>query len=314
MTSSINQPATRISLTDRKFFSTSGKINWVRFIPWAALAWATSALLAVLLYFLFRWGFYFVVIVPLVISLLVAGMVALAVKKGHCRSRVVGGLLGLLTGITLYLGYYYVGMVATLGIETAGRFELLPRYISFRMATDVVRDTNAPEKDKPDDEPKAGNSIMNWFIFTLEFGCILAFACGAGIRKASRAYCEQCQQWMNREVTFFKPEIGPGFVEALRIGSVQSLAALFTSPPKIGMPQTAAALDFCSGLKTGCSNHCPVYLSIKQITAAYKGVTVDPFETSKGKMLVRRTLISPEELPALLPRFPFLETATGTTA
>src|SRR5882762_8173703 len=106
-TSSIDPPVTTGSLAARKFYLGSGKVNWVRFIPWPALAWAASALLAVLLYFLFRWGFYFVVIVPIVVSLLMAGMVALAVKKGHCRSRVAGGLLGLLTGITLYLGYYY---------------------------------------------------------------------------------------------------------------------------------------------------------------------------------------------------------------
>lgn len=314
MTSSIDPPVTRSSLGARKSYLSSGKVNWVHFIPWAALAWATSALLAVLLYFLFRWGFYFVVIVPIVVSLLVAGMVALAIKKGHCRSRVAGGLLGLLTGITLYLGYYYVGMVGALGIESAGHFELLPRYISFRMATDVVRDMNAPDRDKAEDEPKAGNGVKNWVIFTLEFGCVLFFACAAGIRKSSKTYCEPCQQWMDREVTLFKPEIGPGFVEALRIGSVQSLAALFTSPQKVGMPQTAAALDYCSNLKTSRSTLCPVYLSIKQVTAAFKGATLDPFESSKGRMLVRRTRISPEEMPALLPRFPFLERVTGTTA
>lgn len=316
MTSSIDPPVTRGSLAARKSYLSSGKINWVRFIPWAALAWVSSAVLAVLLYFLYHWGFYFVVIVPLVVSLGVAGMVSLAVKKGHCRSRMVAGLLGLIAGITLYLGYYYVGMVGALGIESASHFDLLPRYIYFRMATDVVRDANAPdrEKDKPEDEPKAGNSIMNWFIFTLEFGFVLAFACGAGIRRSSKSYCEQCQQWMNREVTLFKPEIGPGLVEALRIGSVQSLAALFTSPQKVGMPQTAAALDYCPSIKTGRSNHCPAYLSVKQVNGAVKGATLDPFESSKGKMLVRRILISTEELPALLPRFPFLETVTGTTA
>jgi len=119
---------------------------------------------------------------------------------------------------------------------------------------------------------------------------------------------------MKRESTTFKPELGPGFVEALRIGSVQSLAALFTSPQKPGVPNTSVAVDYCPNLKEGRSTDCPIYLSVKQVKMAAKGVTMDSFEQAKGKMLVRQTLVNLDEVPALLSRFNSLEKIAGTTA
>src|SRR4051794_29133519 len=113
------------TLTGRNFFQPSGKVNWVRFIPWAALAWIVSVAGAVLLHFLFKWGFYFVIFVPLLLSLAVGGVVFLAVQRGHCRSRFSAGLFGVLAGTTLYLGYYYVGMVSAVGLENADKFEFL---------------------------------------------------------------------------------------------------------------------------------------------------------------------------------------------
>ncbi|MDB6108666.1 MAG: hypothetical protein JWR69_416 [Pedosphaera sp.] len=303
----------KYTLDGRHAFKSSGKVNWVRFIPWAALAWIVSVGLAMLLYFLFTWGFYFVLLIPLLVSLGVAGMVLLAVQKGHCRSRLVASLLGLATGMTLYLGYYYAGMVDALGIESVARVELLPSYIAFRMQTDVIRHEHSPKRDR-DEATTTGSHGMNWFMFAAEFCCIIGISCAGGFRRAGKPYCEKCQGWMNRETTKFKPEIGPAFAEALRLGAVQSLAALFTSPPKSTAPYTAVALDYCPSLKSGKTKDCTVYMSVKQITENPKGATLDAFDGAKGKLLLRQIRIKPDELAALLPRFSVLETVTETTA
>ncbi len=304
----------RPTLEGRNFFRSSGRVNWVRFLPWSALAFVAAVSLAGLLFFLFSIGFYLLVVVPAVAGLGVSAMVILAVKKGHCRSRLIGALLGILAGFILYFGYYYIGMVHDLGLEYAGEFNVLPKYIQFRMKTNTVREVGAPTPDASENKPRSDRQYFNWGWFVFEFGSILFLACGGGLRWSARPYCERCQNWMKRESTTFKPELGPGFVEALRIGSVQSLAALFTSPQKPGIPHTAVAVDYCPNLKEGRSSTCSVYMSIKQVTTKAKGVTTNSFEQSKGKMLLRQILVSPDEVPALLTRFTSLEKIAGTTA
>ncbi|HZV35377.1 MAG TPA: hypothetical protein VFB72_12460, partial [Verrucomicrobiae bacterium] len=110
------------------------------------------------------------------------------------------------------------------------------------------------------------------------------------------------------------PEVGPGFIEALRQGSVQSLAALFTSPQNPWPPNTSVALNYCPQLKAGQSKDCDLYLSIKQVIAPGKGGVGDAFDQSKGKMLANHILVNRQEIAALLPRFTSLETVAGTTA
>jgi hypothetical protein len=300
-------------LNGRKFYQTSGNVNWVRFIPWAALVFVTGAVISLLMLFLSVIGFYLVLIVPLAGSAGIAGMVLLAVSKGQCRSRFIGGLLGAVAGIFVYLGYYYASMVHDIGLENASRIELLPRYIYLRIQTDQVHDVGSPT-ERPDQGAHSNRKYFNALFFVVEFGFNLFLPYGAGVRWAGKAYCEKCQLWMKRETSTFQPELGPGFVEALRLGSVQSLAALFTSPPKPSVPNTAVALDYCPNLKDGWTTLCPVFMSVKQVVMSSRGATLDAFDNAKGKMLVRRTLINPDEMPALLSRFRSLETATGTTA
>jgi hypothetical protein len=304
----------KTNLEGRKVFQPSGKVNWVRFIPWSALAFGTAGLLAALLFFLFSIGFYLVGVVPLFAALGLAAMVMLAVKRGQCRSKLVAGLLGCMTGILVYLGYYYIGMVHDVGVENAGNLGLLPKYIAFRMKFEEIKEVGAPNRDQRDNRPHSERPVFNWVFFALEFGLMVCIPCASGITWSRRPYCERCQDWTKRETTSFKPEIGPGIVEALRLGSAQSLAALFTSPQHPGAPNTAAAVDYCPKLKEQQLADCPMYLSVKQVKAAPAGIAKDPFSQSKGKMLVRQILLNSDEVPALLSRFKSLETIAGRTA
>jgi hypothetical protein len=305
----------KANLAGRRYFKTSGKVNWVRFIPWTAIVLVVAVLLACLLAFLFLVGFYLVVIVPILAGLGIAGLMLLAVRQGHCRSRLVGGLLGAFAGIVVFLGHYYVGMIHDMGWEFAAHPEVFPDYLKFRIKYTVVKDVGAPDKEERDKkQPRPADVYFNWGSFAFEFGIILFFAAGVPIRWAGRPYCEACQSWMKREATTFKPEIGPGIVEALRQSSVQSLAALFTSPPKPGAPNTTVAVDYCQKMLEGGPTNCPVCLSIKQVTKAGRGVGKNAFDQSLGKTIVSQVLVNPDEVAALLPRFTSLEKVAGTTA
>ncbi|HWF18542.1 MAG TPA: hypothetical protein VG754_04715, partial [Verrucomicrobiae bacterium] len=299
----------------RKQYQPSGKINWAKFFPFALLSFFAAVVLAVILAVLFNVGFYLILLVPILAGLGLGGTVLLAVKMGHCRSPMKGALLGAVGGIILYLGYYYIGMEQTLGRLNPGDIFLLPRYIKVRMDYTVIKDVHTPDSNKDDDQKPTGfRTGSNWLFFALEFGFIVGIAAGSGLRWSRKPYCENCRTWMSRETTTFTPEVGPGFVEALRLGSVQSLAALFTSPQKPSAPHTAVAVDYCPRLKEGAAKDCDIYLSVKQVVAAAKGVTLNSFDQSKGKFLAQQVLLNRTEVPAVLVRFPSLESVAGTTA
>ena len=149
----------KANLAGRRFFESSGRVNWVRFIPWTAIVLVTAVLLACLLAFLFVMGFYLVVIVPVLAGLGIAGMMVLAVRKSQCRSRLVAGLSGVVAGSIVYLGYYYVGMIHDWGWEYAVHPEVFFRLISKirRSNTRSTKDVGAPDnEDRDKKEPRSG--------------------------------------------------------------------------------------------------------------------------------------------------------------
>src|SRR5260221_45419 len=168
---------TNPDLGGRHFFQGSGKVNWVRFTPWAMLAIATGVVLAVAMAALFWAGFYLVVLVPILAAAGLMAMVILAMKKGHCRSRLVGAGLAVLAGVIVYLGYFYVCMVHDIGLDNAGEIGLLPKYIRLRMETDVIRDAGAPTPEHPENEPSGGRRYINWGTFVYVLRLIFVIPC-----------------------------------------------------------------------------------------------------------------------------------------
>src|SRR5215469_12715155 len=100
----------------RNFYVGKG-VNWVRFLVWLFPAFCVAAILAEIMALLFAAGHYLILIVPLCAGLAVAGMINVAVTKGHCRSAIVGGLAGFCAGFVLYIGHFYLGMIHDFGTE-----------------------------------------------------------------------------------------------------------------------------------------------------------------------------------------------------
>jgi hypothetical protein len=302
------------SLTGRAHYRNSGAVNPGLFLLWTMLAFTVAAVLAAFMYWLFHVGHYYVFIVPAICAMVVAGMVRVAVAKGHCRNWVVGALTGFLLGATLYLGSYYIGMVYHWGPEAATQPDALVQYIRLRMATDVSRDAYAPRDDENRPRRRSSSSGMNWFRFGMESICVLFIVTASAYRRSRRAYCEQCQRWLSQEMTPFEPGQAAGIIQSLQTGSARALAALCATPPYATVPNTTLAVDYCPSLKEGTTRDCPAFVSLKNVTANPKGMILDAFEQSKGKVLERGVQLNPDELPALAPRFPVFEAYAGRAA
>ena len=297
----------------RNFYKANG-VHWMKFLPWLTLAFVVAVALAAGMAQLFAVGHYYIFIVPLLAALCVAGMLNLAVNKGHCRNAVVGGLAGLCAGVVLYIGYFYFGMVHDLGPETANHPEFVPSYIRLRMAIEVTRDVHNPHREEKPNTPTKAGIYMNWGRFVFELGVVLAITIAGAANRARKPYCQTCQRWTVREVTQFDPTEASELLEALRIQSPRSLAALCARTPYTTIPNISLAVDFCPTLNDGMSRDCPAYVSVKQINMAAKSAMRDAFEQSKGKLFVRGMQLESNELAALAPRFKVFEAVAGHSA
>src|SRR6266571_930442 len=176
-------------------YRASGRVNW-SFVPLALGVLDISAGLAYGLYLAFDLGFYYMIIMPLLAALILAGIILLAVSWGHCRSPLIAMGVGLSAGLVLYLGRYHVDMMARLGPDMAWKIQFLPRYIAAHMAAlqvghdaDNVKgvrqgipqavpqnkkafviDRHVILVEKSDREP------LNWGFFAFELGEVLFFA------------------------------------------------------------------------------------------------------------------------------------------
>ncbi len=274
------------------------------------LALVTAVVLAAAMYGLYHVGHYYFIIVPAVAALGVAALFRVAVAKGHCRNPVIAMVIGILLALVLYLGSYYAGMLYVWGPEAIMHPEAFPEYVRLRLKTDTVRSTH----DYDDSKPRHGSLVVNVGLTLFEFGMVLLIVPGAGFIRSRKPYCENCRRWNARETTLFEPGAADELMAGLQEGSARKLAALCARAPYMTLPNTTMAVDYCPSLKEGSTRDCAAFLSLKSVASNVPGVGRDPFDQSKGKLLARFVQLSPDEFPALAPRFPLFETYAGRAA
>src|SRR5262249_32011916 len=151
------------------------------------------------------------------------------VASTHCRNAWLAGTLGALAGLVGYLGYYQLCLAHRLPAEFVGRVDLLPRYIVFRMNTDVAEGGGRP----PLDQPRKPFVALNWFTFAWELLMVVGAAAGLAWTRARHAYCPELGKWMQREKALLPPNVGPVFRGALETGR---LAQFVAATPAGGNP------------------------------------------------------------------------------
>src|SRR5215217_2328162 len=93
----------------RARYRRSGRVEWLTFLPVAALALVAAVGMAVLLHLAFVSGWYIIILAPALAVLPLTALIALAVGAGRCRSALVAGGFGVAVGLVMYLGHFHAG-------------------------------------------------------------------------------------------------------------------------------------------------------------------------------------------------------------
>jgi hypothetical protein len=148
---------------------------------------------------------YFIVVAPLLAGLLTGGGLLILVAWSKCRNRGLATVLGLVAGLVTFLGYYQFCLVrdSGMGLQLLTRVDLLPQYIQFRLQNDIVEEVG-PNPAKVAPGPRAGQSIMNSFLFVFELLCCVFPAALAANQRAGRAFSPASDRWMKKESISFR--------------------------------------------------------------------------------------------------------------
>jgi hypothetical protein len=287
------------SLDERPRYTSGFGVSWLR-LPILLLAAPAAAAVAWLLHFLFVHGFYLIMVVPLFAALALAGIMFGLVAAAHCRNRWLAGLVGLLAGLTAYLGYYQLCLNDFAPPDAQWRVDVLPRFIEARIRTDVAIDVgrgdNAGQK-KP-------FVFMNVVTFVMELLFVAIAPAAAAVGRAGRAYSPEAGRWLAQEMRLLPGGFGPQVRLALEDGS---LAEFVASAPPPGHPQLGSRiiLEYVAAPGVSPLDH-PVYLTVTRGSTGRTRIGAGPL----GKVL-RQVALEPAEVFALRPLFPQLNRLLG---
>jgi len=301
----------------RAAYRPSGKAHWFTFLPGLVVTAGAAVVMAWCLYAALQKGFYLIFVAPIIASLVVAGVWYLVLTWSHCRNQWVAGLMSVGLGLLLYLGYYEVGLLDMFGPRIARRIDLLPRYIQFRMKTDVARDVHfRNDKNAVQQGPDRVQQAFNWFFFGGELLIVIGIIAGAGQHCTSKVYCETCGKWMKSESLKLPPGSGSTLWDFLQGGQYTQ------AQERLGNTSRQSAI--------GCVltvEHCPacpaegrsqaVYLTVKDVPTpgvryplAEKVASLfKPKPTAGLRTLVNRIALRPDEVGALAAAFPGLKSS-----
>ena len=166
---------------------------------WLVLA-SGSLLAAVVLAWLLNWLYqrqwYLVILAPSLAAFLVGLAIAGLVAVARCRQSVTAALLGALAGLVMYFGQYHFAMLEQLPPGNMHRLDLLPRYVLFRLQTDVEQKVGPQAPNAPPPRPSINSNSVR---FGIELILCVAFAATVPWRRAARPWYSAPAQWAARE-------------------------------------------------------------------------------------------------------------------
>lgn len=287
----------------RASYRESGEADWPVFIFWSFVTLLVSLVLAIFMHVLFVHGMYLLVMVPLIASLGVGFLAGYAADAGKCRNYKLVVALTILASIILYFGYWYISMLATLGGNFYYRIDLLPRYIQWRMASDVIREVG--HSAHPVRTQTGVDVGFKWFFFAMEVVFVPFSALGIASIRASRAFCENCQTWMEKHRTTFAAGTGPALVEALQTGRLSAVREIPSVVTVAKTKYTILQVETCcceEKPKATCSH----YLSVTEQSTDQNGTLPHTLGVLR-KPLLSRVEVNTNELAQVAVKFPKLK-------
>ncbi len=278
----------------------SGRFDPGRFLLWSLLTLAVSAVFAVLLHLAYVHDQYYVFVMPLLAAFLVGGMILLAVRHGHCRSRAAAALLGLAAATVLYPGVYALGLWSAAGTLDAAQ---LVHYVRWRMESQELESSGDGSAEEEEEGPDKWDVVINWAIFAGGAVTVLVFCLPLGwIRVGRDPYCERCGAWTRRELLLFPPETAEELPAALEDGTFADKAVELSAPYRPNVPAIVAAVDVCPR-RVACRGRVSAWVSLKP-TSGETGVLnpFHPLESMTGRSILARSVALTEaELEKVLP-------------
>lgn len=247
-----------LTLQERERYQPDGGIMMVRLPALIILSLVAALAVAWGLKLAFLSGWYLIILVPAVAGMILAGALFALVGWSHCRNRSLALALGLVAGLTGYLGYYHLCLVDFLPPGFEWRVDLLPHYIAFRMETDVQHDVGAPDADQDEDD---ADSFGNWLLFVLELGMVAGLATGFSWSRARRVYYLELGRWAKREKMLLRPETEQAFRDALEGDRLADFVAT-TTPGSDAQTCPGLLLEYATP-NSGSLLEYPVYVSLE---------------------------------------------------
>lgn len=229
---------------DRLCYQPSGRCDGARLPRALAYLAAASIGIAILYLLMLRQDVYMAILSVVFPAALAAAATRLAVKYAHCRNRGLAAALGMVCGLTGYLGYFHLDQSTRWGVPWTA-LDRVPNYVAFRMATDqwdpalqtaVLR----PAAPAPGVQParplgQADLRSWSWLAFWFELLVLSGVPLTVSFATAGEPYSERQRQWCNRESLFLKSGAGAALRQALADGTVA--AWVDAGPPKVGAHQ-----------------------------------------------------------------------------
>ncbi len=287
-----------LSYTPRPSFRPSGRVAWGEFLPWVGLTALAAAAAGYVLYLALSWHFYVGVAMPLLAGIPVLAVAFQAVRRGHCRNRLVGALFGAATGATLFASSYYVDMLERRGIADVTE---LPDHFLLRTRTDKIDAHHKgwfiiPADPPPPAVPPAADGMQEigqWYPPVFEIGAVLALGVVVLSWAAGCPYSEASGRWMTTLSSRRSWGAGSALADQITRSRPLDLAAVEadTSGPADGFSLWEL---FYAPAANGQPDGTPVYLSVTLFTG------------KRPNRLLRGVELQPEEAAALVPLFPTL--------
>ena len=186
-------------------YQASGWFNGVTMFPLLAAAIALALAMGFVLVFTEE-HLYYVFVTPLVVGAPVFASIWGIIRLAHCRSPLVGTLIGLVLGLIYYVGYwdfsYRANIVAhgpgaVAAVQQIGGAPGLPGYVVYRCKTSVM-EMHPGAAQGGGAAPNMGHQIANCFFFSAETIIIVLFAAAIGRSNAQRVYYEEARQWSSK--------------------------------------------------------------------------------------------------------------------
>ncbi len=248
----------------------------------------TAAVAGWLLSLLFRSGFYWIMLVPMLVALGLGGVLWLLVGLMKCRQHWLAGAIGGMAGILAYLGYFYFSMQHDF---PGAPVRSLPTYINLRMTNDVIEDVGKPRMG-----PKKPVAFFNWLFAGMELTSFTGICANLPWKRARRAYSVDLRRWATKEEVNLTPYASPGLIAAWEQGELA--LALRDAPPSQHPQQACKFIVEWFDAPDGSPLEWPVYASIEDHRTGW-------FVQTLKKMVIRQVELTTAEiisLRAVLPK------------